>query len=162
MSSIMAKSVDVVNKARGAGADDVLEQVHAVMHLYRSRQFRALRDAPQAVTHMESKVLGFFAHHPGATLSELAAHSGRDKGQLARLVAGLRERGLLDARADAEDRRSVRLQLTAEGEAADEALRRRARKLAGVAVQGLSVAERAQLSALLERMRANLEAAQED
>jgi DNA-binding MarR family transcriptional regulator len=162
MSSIMAKSVDVVNKAGAGAADDVLEQVHAVMHLYRSQQFRALRDAPQAVTHMESKVLGFFARHPGATLSELAAHSGRDKGQLARLVAGLRERALLAASADPQDRRSVRLQPTAQGQAADEALRRRSRKLAGVAVQGFSAAEREQLAALLERVRVNLEAAQDE
>jgi DNA-binding MarR family transcriptional regulator len=162
MSSIMARSVDVVNNPRDAGADDVLEQVHAVMHLYRSQQFRALRDAPQSLTHMESKVLGFFARHPGATQSELAAHSGRDKGQLARLMAGLRERGFLEARTDAEDRRSVRLQLTPLGQSADQALRRRARRLAGVAVQGFSAAESEQLAAMLERMRANLEGAQED
>jgi DNA-binding MarR family transcriptional regulator len=118
-----------------------------------------LRDSPQAVTHMESKVLGFFGRHPGATQSELAAHSGRDKGQLARLVSGLRERGLLEAQVDESDRRSVRLRLTDAGEQAAEALRRQARRLAGVAVKGLSEEERRQLSGLLERVRANLEGA---
>lgn len=153
----MRKPVDLVNE-RDAASGDVLEAVHSLMHLYRGLQFRAGRDAPQALTHMESKVLGFFARHPGATQSELAAHAGRDKGQLARLVAGLRERGLLEAHADEADRRSVRLQLTAEGQAADQARRRRGKRLSAAAVQGLSEAEQRQLLALLARVRANLEA----
>jgi len=155
----MRKSVDHVNKSRDAGADDVLEQVHQLMHLVRSQQYRTLREAPGAVTHMESKVLGFFARHPGATLSELVAHSGRDKGQLARLVSGLRERGLLEGTVDEGDRRNLRLQLTQAGVEADQALRRQRRRLSAVAVKGLDDEERRQLSALLERVRANVEAA---
>jgi DNA-binding MarR family transcriptional regulator len=162
MSPIMRKSVDHVNKSRGGGADDVLEQVHRLMHLVRSQQYRVLKEASEGVTHMESKALGFFARHPGATLSELVAHSGRDKGQLARLVSGLRERGLLEGRVDEGDRRNLRLHLTEAGHAADQALRRRGRRLAAVAVKGLDEAEKRQLSALLERVRANLEAAGEE
>jgi DNA-binding MarR family transcriptional regulator len=157
----MRRQVDSVNQGRGAAADDVLESMHAVMHLYRSLQFRALRDSEQAVTHMESKVLGFFARHPGATQSELVTHSGRDKGQLARLIGSLKERGLLDARPDEQDRRSLRLHLTEAGQATQQTLRRQARRLAAEAVKGFSEGERAQLSALLERVRANLEAAGE-
>jgi DNA-binding MarR family transcriptional regulator len=138
---------------------DVLEKMHAVMHLVRTQQYRVRRDEPDALTHMESKVLGFFARHPGATQSDLAAHSGRDKAQLARLIGGLRERELLEARTDAADRRSVRLYLSAAGEAADQALRRRARRLAALAVKGFSEAEHEQLSSLLDRVRANLEGA---
>jgi DNA-binding MarR family transcriptional regulator len=103
-------------------------------------------------------VLGYFARHPGATASELAAHSGRDKGQVARLVGALKERGLLEARADEADRRSVRLTLTAAGRSVHQTLQRRRRRLAEVAVAGLDDAERAQLSALLERVRLNLDA----
>jgi DNA-binding MarR family transcriptional regulator len=150
---MIRKSVDLVNK-RGDAPDDVLEAIHGVMHMYRAQQYRALRDEP--VTHMEGKALGFFARHPGATQSELVAHSGRDKGQLARLVGSLRERGLLEARADEADRRSQRLHLTAEGEAVQQVLRRQARRLAAVAVKGLDERERQQLLALLERVRANI------
>ncbi len=138
--------------------DDVLEAIHAVMHLFRAVQYRVLRDGPHDVTHMDGKVLGFFARHPGATQSELAAHSGRDKGQLARLVAGLKERGLLEARADDADRRSVRLQLTTDGRAVHQTLQRQRRRLSDAAVAGLSAAEHRQLAALLERVRANLDA----
>jgi DNA-binding MarR family transcriptional regulator len=161
MSPIMAKPVEDVNKPRRpqGSSDDVLEAIHGVMHLYRSRQHRVLRDSPQAVTHMESKVLGFFARHPGATQSDLVAHSGRDQGLLAKLIGGLRDRGMLAAAPDATDKRVIRLQLTERGQAADQALRRQARRLSTVAVQGFSEAERAKLAALLERVRLNLEAA---
>ncbi|HZY18318.1 MAG TPA: MarR family winged helix-turn-helix transcriptional regulator [Ramlibacter sp.] len=152
----MRKSVDHVNKRDSDPAGTVLDLVHSVMHLSRAQQFRALREAEHGVTHMESKVLGFFARHPGATPSELVAHSGRDKGQLARLIQGLRERGLLEARADTQDRRILRLQLTSQGDAALQAVRRQGRQLATVAVKGLTVDERTQLVALLARVQANL------
>ena len=84
--------------APASPAEAVIELVHVVMHQFRSRQFQALRDGAHDVTHMEAKVLGFFAHRPGATLSDLVAHSGRDKAQLARLVKGLRERELARGR----------------------------------------------------------------
>lgn len=158
----MPKSVENINHPRQRhddGQGDVLDLVHTVMHLYRAQQFRTLRDG-EGLTHMESKVLGFFARQPGATLSELVAHAGRDKGQLARLVAGLRERGLLQAEPDPRDARSVRLQLTTEGEAAAQAIRRQARKVSSAATQGLTADERAHLVALLEKVRSNLEAAQ--
>ncbi|NML47019.1 winged helix-turn-helix transcriptional regulator [Ramlibacter sp. G-1-2-2] len=155
---MIRKSVDLVNKGVNA-PDEVLDAIHGVMHAWRSRQYQVLREAEQPVTHVEGKALGFFARHPGATQSELVAHTGRDKGQLARLIAGLRERGLLEARADEADRRSQHLHLTAEGEAAHQALRRQAKKLATVAVKGLDEGERQQLLALLERVRANLDQA---
>lgn len=160
MSSIMAKTVDTVNHQRGETPADVLESVHAVMHLFRAHRQRALRDGRHELTHMEGKVLGFFARRPGATQSELAQHMGRDKGQLARLVAGLKERGLLEASADEADRRSVRLHPTAEARAIHQAMQRHARRLAEVAVTGFSDEERRQLLDLLAAVRKNLEAAE--
>ncbi len=156
----MTEPVDIVNEKARSQTGDALDLVHAVMHLYRSQQFRVLRDAAQGVTHMESKVLGFFARHPGATQTDLVAHSGRDKAQLARLINGLKERGLLEARENATDRRSVRLQLTAKGESTAQALRHQARALSTVALEGFREDERDQLVALLDRVKANLEAVQ--
>ncbi len=163
----MRKQVDNVNhvgnapapapSCRAAMAEAVLELVHTVMHQFRATQYRVLRDNAHEVTHMESKVMGFFARRPGATLSELVAHSGRDKAQLAKLVKGLRERGLLDAETDADDRRSVRLQLSAAGRAVQQALHAQARVLNERAVDGLSAPEQAQLVALLGRVKANLD-----
>ncbi|MEY4749716.1 MAG: Transcriptional regulator HosA [Pseudomonadota bacterium] len=162
----MPKTIDTVNQTSDAAitspataAPDghaVLEQIHAVMHLVRARQYRAAADGPGELSHMDGKVLAFFARQPGATQSELAAASGRDKGQVARLVAGLRERGLLDAQPDAHDRRSVRIRLSAQGQAVHDELHERWHALAEAATRGLSDDQRSELMGLLERVRANL------
>lgn len=157
MSTMLRQKVASVNQNPGAAEDDVLEAIHGIMHVVRARQFRTLRDGTSGLTHMETKVLGFFCRNPGATLSELVAHSGRDKGQLARLVSGLKERGLLQSQADEADRRSQRLQPTAEGTAAHRAVQRKTRQLSKVAVAGFSDAQRRQLCEALARVRENLE-----
>ena len=126
------------------------------MHQFRSQLFQALRQGAHELTHMESKVLGFYAHRPGATQSDLAQHSGRDKAQLARLVKGLRERGLLQGEPDPEDRRNVHLRLTEDGLAIQRALQRQARQLEAQAVTGLAPADKAQLLALLRQVQSNL------
>lgn len=154
----MRKLNDLVNQMGDAAisGEAVIEAVHSVMHRYRAEQYRAMRDSPNGLTHMDGKVLGFFARHPGATQKELSAHSGRDKGQLARLISGLKERGLLDARVDEADRRNVCLHLTAEGRSTQQALQRRARKLSEQAVASLSPDERRQIVALLVKLQVNL------
>jgi DNA-binding MarR family transcriptional regulator len=155
---MMDKQMDNVNHIeRHVGTqDNPLELIHAVMHQYRSQQYQVLRDGPHDLTHMETKALGFFARHPGATQSALAQDSGRDKAQLARLVKGLRERGLLDAQADEADRRNVRLTPTAQGRAVLDALHEASGHLAAQAVAGMSPEEQQQLAALLQRVRENL------
>jgi DNA-binding MarR family transcriptional regulator len=166
MSSIMRKQVDIVNHVgsapapvgKASAAEAVIELVHGVMHQFRSRQYEVLRDNAHDITHMDSKVMGFFSRRPGATLSDLAAHSGRDKAQLARLVKGLRERALLVGEADAVDRRQVHLRLSEAGQAVQRALHDEAHSLNTRAVEGLTAPEQAQLIGLLERLKANLDA----
>jgi DNA-binding MarR family transcriptional regulator len=155
MSSIMPKQVDQVNQKP---VDDVLETMHAIMHLYRSAQHRSLRDGPNDLAHMEVKALGFFARHPGATQSELVAHSGRDKAQVARQIRALRERGLLEAVADETDRRSARLHLSEQGRAVHAALHSNDGRLKEAALQGFTEQDQAALRDLLARVRANLQA----
>lgn len=150
--------MDNVNHMNHSPDNDVLEAIHGVMHQVRSQQFRVLRDGPHDLTHMESKVLGYFGRHPGATQSDLAQHSGRDKAQLARLIKGLRDRGLLLAEADEADRRNVRLTLSPVGRAVQRALQQEARRLNACAVAGFSAQEHRTLLALLHRVSRNLEA----
>jgi len=151
----MHKLVDQVNQKP---AEDVLETMHAIMHLYRSVQQRILRDGPNDLAHMEVKALGFFARHPGATQSDLVTHSGRDKAQVARQIRALRERGLLDAQADEADRRSSRLRLSEAGRAVHAALHSNDGRLKEQALLGFSEDEQTALVALLARVRANLQA----
>ncbi|NIA52855.1 MarR family transcriptional regulator [Massilia sp. TW-1] len=156
----MRNKVDKVNQKPPSPALEVLERVHDIMHLYRSAQQRSLRAGPHDLAHMEIKVLGFFARRPGATQSDLAAHSGRDKAQLARLVRGLRDRGLLKAVTDEADKRSTRLSLSDEGKAMFAALHVHDGALAEAALDGIPDADRATLLDLLARVHANLEAGQ--
>ena len=135
----------------------MLDLIHTVMHLYRSKQYQVLRDGPHDLTHMESKVLGYFQRHPRATQSDCARHSGRDKAQLARLITSLRERGLLSGEPDEADRRNFRLSLTAAGEAIQDVLAQQAQKLNAEAVQGLTADENRALAALLLQVKRNLD-----
>ena len=156
----MRKSIDNVNNVDSepvGRADAVFDLIHTVMHRFRSLQYQALRDGLHDVTHMESKVLGFFARHPQATLSDLAQHSGRDKAQLTRLIKGLRERGLLSGEPDPADRRNVHLRLSGEGAAVQRALHGAGRHLGTRAIEGLDDAEQVQLVELLTRLEANLD-----
>jgi DNA-binding MarR family transcriptional regulator len=154
----MTRSIDSANRQATASpsAEDVFDAIHSVMHLYRAQQYRQQRDSGHELTHMDSKVLRYFDRHPGATQKELAHDSGRDKGQIARLIGALRERGLLEATPDDTDRRIVRLQLTAQGRAVHQALQRRARRVNELAVVHLSEAERRELTLLLRKIHAGL------
>ena len=140
-----------------AADDDPIELIHAVMHRYRAQQYQVLREGPYDLTHMEGKVLGYLAAHPGATQSDLARDSGRDKAQLARLIKALRDQGLLLAQADAADRRNLHLLLTPQGQAVLAALQQQSDRLAAQAMDGLSAAERRQLAELLLRVKRNIE-----
>lgn len=147
--------VENVNKKPG----EVIELVHRIMHLFRSAQYRVLKGGPYELTHLEGRLLGFFANHPGATLRDLVAHQKQDKGQLAKLVKSLREQELLQGANDETDRRSVRLSLTAQGRAVHRTLRKQVEHLSAVAVDGLSAPQKEQLVKLLDKMRDNLESA---
>ncbi|WP_229215419.1 MarR family winged helix-turn-helix transcriptional regulator [Duganella sp. CY15W] len=149
----MAKQVNTVNQS-----EQVFDAIHSIMHLYRARQLRGLRDTPHEITHMEYKALGFFSRHPGATQGDLVAHSGRDKAQLARLLKGLRDKELLDAAADQADRRITRLTLSAQGQKIFNSLNQLGTQASGAAVDGMSAAQLTQLQTLLQQIRDNLEA----
>ncbi|BDI06738.1 MarR family winged helix-turn-helix transcriptional regulator [Sphaerotilus microaerophilus] len=124
---------------------------------------RAAQHAPvgrvvdSEVNPMEIRALRYFARHPLATQRDLVAHSGRDKGQVARILADLRERSLLDAQADEQDRRITRLQVSAAGLALLEAAGSHTAPLVAAGTAGLSEADRRPLVELLRRVQANLD-----
>jgi DNA-binding MarR family transcriptional regulator len=158
MSTIMATVVDKVKHPSQDAADEIFESIHALMHVFRGQQYRALRDSRHDLTHMDGKVLSFFGRNPGATHGELVAHSARDKGQMGRLISALRDRGLLETRVDDADRRIQRLYLTIDGRTVQSSVQRQRLRVAKLAVADLDDAERQQLLALLRRVRSTLEA----
>ncbi|RZA33605.1 MAG: MarR family transcriptional regulator [Lysobacteraceae bacterium] len=156
----MENLVDDVNHSRGedvlARDGELFEAIHEIMHLYRAQQYRSLRATAHELTHMENKALGYVARHPGASQRDLVQRSGRDKAQVTRLVQGLREKGLVEARADQADRRSTLLYLSTEGQAVHAELHQAGLRLASEALAGLDEGERCQLQALLGRVQAGL------
>ena len=153
----MRNPLDNVNQAHGAAEDDILDLMHTVMHACRSLQNHLLRDFSIGITQMDTRVLRYFDRHPGATLSDLAHYSGRDKAQLTRLIKGLRDQGLLRSEVDESDRRSTRISLTAAGKAVQRSLRQQARQMSAKAVEGISASQQQQLRELLQRVSRNLE-----
>ncbi len=152
----MRNLLDNVNEAPDVDEDDALELMHSAVHVYRSLQHHMLRAAGHSITQMDSRVLRYFERHPGATLSDLAHYSGRDKAQLTRLIKGLRDQDLLASAADASDRRTVRLSLTAKGAALQRCLQQESVRLGEQAMAGLSGAQRRQLADLLRQVNRNL------
>lgn len=158
MSSILKKQDDSVNQSVFQADEDALETIHTIMHMARNLQMRGPGGSAAELNPMEAKVLGFFTRQPGATQRDLALHSGRDKGQLARLVNGLKERGLLLAQVDASDGRVMRLTLSNPARALYAQVQHQRKRLSAAAVDGLSESERSQLMVLLARIQSNLEA----
>lgn len=139
-----------------AHEEPVLDAVHELMHLARSRMRQLMVGASHTLGPMEGRALAFFVRQPGSTLSDLVAHAGRDKGQLARLVGSLRDLGLLESRPDEADRRVSRLYPTAAALDIHQRVGAIRRQVAQQAVAPLSAAERVQLADLLERMNRQL------
>jgi DNA-binding MarR family transcriptional regulator len=137
------------------GGETVFEQMHEIMFLFRSLLQQRLREDGGEIPGMALKVLGFFARHPGRTQRELVQHSGRDKGQVARLVKDLTERGLLQ-RSDATAGRRRVLELTDSGLVLHRRLQRQRSQLANKLIAGLSAHELAQLNRLLGKLKAPL------
>jgi DNA-binding MarR family transcriptional regulator len=149
--------VDNVNQNAATAGEAIAEEIHVIRHLFNARRY-ASSEGSQELARMEARAVTFVSRNPGATHSDLVAHLARDKGQVARLVGSLRERGLLVARTDGADRRVQRLDLTAKGRTAQAGIQRERQRVAKESVAGLSAEERRDLLTLLRKVRRNLEA----
>lgn len=151
----MRRKVDKVNQSdETPDAARVVERLHALMHLLRRRQQQAAQAEGEGLAAMEMRALGFFVRHPGSTAKALAAHSGRDKAQVARLLQPLLARGLLTATPDAQDRRSLQLRPTASGARLERRMAARRQRMHDELLAGFSPAELQALASSLERMLA--------
>lgn len=100
----------------------------------------------------ESRVLWELAHAPGLTATALAHELGLDAGYLSRLLAGLRERGLVRAAKAPDDGRQTLLSLSAAGRRAFGPLDRRAQEQACALLTPLSGAEQQALADATQRI----------
>lgn len=98
-----------------------LQAIPAAMQFIRE-QMR--RHRLEELTVPQFRALIFVHHHADASLSPMAEHIGLSLPAASRMVNALVRRGLLVRRADARDRRRLRLVLTARGQSVYRAARR--------------------------------------
>ena len=128
-----------------------MELLHGVVHRVRTRMHQAIADDESGLAHMETRALQFVAKHPDSTPSDIVKHSGRDKGQVARLLNSLVERGFL-ARTERSDRRSHSLHLTAAGRAVHRRIGKKRNEAAAQLFSDFTDSERKVLADFLRRM----------
>ena len=91
-----------------------------------------------------------------ASVTELARHAELNTGAMTRLLDQLEARGLIRRASDPNDRRALHIQLTDTGLAVRDQMELLGDGVRRRAVGGLSDAEQAQLTRLLEHVRDNL------
>ena len=94
--------------------------------------------------------------HSTTSVTELARAAYLHPGAMTRLLDKLEARGILERVADPNDRRALHIHLTDAGKAIWRDIDQCGQRVREAALQGLEPVERAQLLALLERVRDNL------
>lgn len=149
----MRHKVDNINQlAQAPAGARVIDGLHTLMHLLRRRHQQVAQVEGEGLAAMELRALGFFVRHPGSTAKALAAHSGRDKAQVARLLQPLLARGLLVATPDAQDRRSLQLRPTASGLRLERRMAAQRQRIHDELLAGFDPAELQALADSLQRM----------
>ena len=124
-----------------------------------ARMFRRAYNARtkgSGITALQSRVLSYLARYPGIRQGPLAELIEVEPITLSRMIDRLEESNLVERRADPTDRRAWQLHLTSSAEPLLDSLRETARDVVAEATEGLSDAERDELTRLVERVRANL------
>jgi TRAP-type C4-dicarboxylate transport system substrate-binding protein/DNA-binding MarR family transcriptional regulator len=107
----------------------------------------------------EWRVLLVLANHPRVVGSEVAALTGLDKMTVSRAIAALERRGRVVRKVDATDRRRMLLRLSAAGERVYERIGVPAKARERSLFRGIGDADQKRLGRLLDRLIANLLAA---
>ncbi|HEV2552016.1 MAG TPA: MarR family transcriptional regulator [Stellaceae bacterium] len=122
----------------------------------RNRQLAA-KLKPLAITVPQWRILAVLNERAGSTMNELADLTTVDRTTLTRTLDRMVRADLVTRRSNAHDGRSIRLYLTAAGEAAFRRVLPRVLEQNERAVRGFSAAELAELRAKLHHMIRNLD-----
>ena len=119
------------------------------------RSFNA-RTKGSGITALQWRLITYLKRHEGIRQGPLAELIEVEPNTLSRMYDRLVEAELVERRADPADRRAWRLYLTPRASDMLSGMRQMADTLNDEAMEGLDAAERQQLIALVERVRANL------
>ena len=110
---------------------------------------------PWGVSSAQAAILIYIAHGRGNRAADLARDYSYDTGSMTRMIDRLVAKGLLRRVRDAEDRRAIRLELTAKGRKLTDRLPAVAARALNGLLRGFTRAELDQLKGLLGRMLEN-------
>ena len=136
------------------------ETLHALMSVFggiKRALHHELRDSTP-VPPMLLRLLQLCQHQPGITQQELARTTGRDKGQVARMVRELLDQGLLLREDHPDDRRSHCLRPTPAGQDAVDAFEQAETSVAQWLFAGMAASERKALTEQLGALRQRIDA----
>jgi len=136
------------------GSGDPIAALRAFNRFY-TRRIGVLQDRLLATRFSlgESRLLYELAHSPGTTAAALGRELELDTGYLSRLLAGLRERGLIKAQRSASDGRQTLLTLTAAGRRAFAPLDQRSHEQVATLLSPLAEAQQRELLAAAGRIQ---------
>lgn len=145
--------------ARAAAPFEIESHVFYLFTQILGRRNLALAEKlkPLGISVPQWRILAVLQERAGCTMNELAGVTTIDRTTLTRAVDRMAETGLVARRGDAQDRRSVRLSLTAAGKDAFRRVLPRVLEQNERAMRGFSAAERAGFRAQLHRMVRNLD-----
>lgn len=115
---------------------------------------------PKGITHAQWAPLFMLQRCRASTVAELARETQSDPGAMTRLLDRLEAKGFCRRQRSTDDRRVVRIELTAEGEAAAREVPAVLSQVLNEHLVGFSKTEWSQLKDMLKRMVTNGEAAE--
>ncbi|MEO6895359.1 MAG: MarR family transcriptional regulator [Caldimonas sp.] len=110
---------------------------------------------PKGITHAQWAALFMLARCRASTVAELARETYSDPGAMTRLLDRLEAKGFCRRQRSTDDRRVVRIELTAEGEVAAQEVPIVLSEVLNEHLAGFSNAEWSQMKDMLKRMVAN-------
>ena len=121
------------------------------------REFE-MRAAALEITASQFQVLRSLWENDGVTTSALTQDASSDGGTVTGILDRLENRDLIRRERSTRDRRAVQIWLTDEGRALEEPLMEIINEINGLALDGLSERQQAQLVKALDKVRENINA----
>lgn len=152
----MKQCMPTPSPSRKELSDNPVKLCHEIGRLFRRRMRQA--DSSDGVMSQPGAhlVLSVLAVYDGIQQCELVEHTHLRPPSVSVILKKMEEEGIVERRSDDEDRRAVRVYLTAKGKHLDEEAIETIRKLEIFAMQGLTDAECETLMVLLPKIRNNL------
>lgn len=139
-------------------AEDVADLLGQIGRAFRGRLSRLPLEGGPALTAPQRDVLAKIGRKAGRAPHEVAEASGRDRGQVTRIVNELAAMGLVSKTRSQEDRRAISLHLSAEGEAVFARMLAQRAGLSAAMLADMSEPERTALKGSLRKIAAALRA----